>query len=149
MAVDFDFSDVDAAFDEFYEEAKEAMIEVGEDAVQYAKDNGDYQDHTGTLRKSNEYEVDETGLTLKNETEYASYVEAKGFEVLSDAALEAEKRLKEKFEIVTGDMETILVRDLKPFGIPTYKKDAIPEGEVTEERITVIPKEPKTGNLLD
>ena len=90
MAVDFDFSDVDAAFDEFYEEAKEAMIEVGEDAVQYAKDNGDYQDHTGTLRKSNEYEVDET--------EYASYVEAKGFEVLSDAALEAEKRLKEKFE---------------------------------------------------
>ena len=55
MAVDFDFSDVDAAFDEFYEEAKEAMIEVGEDAVQYAKDNGDYQDHTGTLRKSNEY----------------------------------------------------------------------------------------------
>ena len=82
MAVDFDFSDVDAAFDEFYEEAKEAMIEVGEDAVQYAK----------------EYEVDETGLTLKNETEYASYVEAKGFEVLSGAALEAEKRLKEKFE---------------------------------------------------
>ena len=43
--------------------------------------------------------------------------------------------------IVTGDIETILVRDLKPFGIPTYKKDAIPEGEVTEERIT--------GNLLD
>ena len=71
MAVDFDFSDVDAAFDEFYEEAKEARIEVGEDAVQYAKDN---------------------------ETEYASYVEAKGFEVLSGAALEAEKRLKEKFE---------------------------------------------------
>ena len=47
--------------------------------------------------------------------------------------------------IVTGDIETILVRDLKPFGIPTYKKDAIPEGEVTEERITVIPKEPKPG----
>lgn len=47
--------------------------------------------------------------------------------------------------IVTGDIETILVRDLKPFGIPTYKKDAIPEGKVTEERITVIPKEPKPG----
>ena len=47
--------------------------------------------------------------------------------------------------IVTGDIETILIRDLKPFGIPTYKKDAIPEGEVTEERITVIPKEPKPG----
>ena len=34
--------------------------------------------------------------------------------------------------IVTGDIETILVRDLKPFGIPTYKKDAILEGEVTD-----------------
>ena len=39
--------------------------------------------------------------------------------------------------IVTGDIETILVRD--------YKKDAIPEGKVTEERITVISKEPKPG----
>lgn len=47
--------------------------------------------------------------------------------------------------IVTGDIETILVRDLKPFGIPTYKKDAIPKGKVTEERITVISKEPKPG----
>lgn len=98
MVVDFDISDVDAAFDEFYEEVKGAMIEVGEVAVHYAKDNGDYQDITGTLRKSNEYEVDETGLTLKNETEYASFVEAKGFEVLSGAALEAERLLKEKFE---------------------------------------------------
>ena len=98
MAVDFDFSDVDAAFDEFYEEVKGAMAEVGEEAVQYAKDHGDYQDITGTLRQSNEYEVDETGLTLKNETEYASYVEAKGFEVLSGAALEAERILKEKIE---------------------------------------------------
>ncbi len=98
MAVDFDFSDVDAAFDEFYGEVKDAMIEVGEEAVQYAKDNGDYQDRTGTLRQSNEYEVDETGLTLKNETEYASYVEAKEFDVLSGAALEAERILKEKFE---------------------------------------------------
>ena len=41
MAVDFDFSDVDAAFDEFYEEAKEAMIEVGEDAGQDENDDGD------------------------------------------------------------------------------------------------------------
>ena len=98
MAVDFDFSDVDEAFDQFDQELKETMTEAGEMAVQYAKDNGDYQDQTGTLRKSNEYEVDETGLTLKNETEYASYVEAKGFEVLSGAALEAERLLKEKFE---------------------------------------------------
>lgn len=96
MAVNFDFSDVDDAFDQFNQELKDTMTEVGEEAVQYAKDNGDYQDQTGTLRRSNEYEVDETGLTLKNEAEYASYVEAKGYEVLSGAALEAERLLKER-----------------------------------------------------
>lgn len=98
MAVDFDFSDVNAAFDQFDQELKETMTEAGEMAVQYAKDHGDYQDQTGTLRRSNEYEVVEDGLILKNEAEYASYVEAKGFDVLSGAALEAEKFLKEKTE---------------------------------------------------
>lgn len=47
--------------------------------------------------------------------------------------------------ITTGDIATILVNDLKPFGIVTYKKGAIPEGKITAERITVIPKEPKPG----
>lgn len=46
--------------------------------------------------------------------------------------------------ITTGDIETILIRDLKPFGLETYRKNAIPEGKVLSERITVIPKEPKT-----
>lgn len=95
MAVNFDFSDVDDAFDQFDQELKDTMTEVGEEAVQYAKDNGDYQDQTGTLRRSNEYEVQEDGLLLKNEAEYASYVEAK-YEVLSGAALEAERLLKER-----------------------------------------------------
>lgn len=96
--VDYDFSDVDEAFEEFSRELIQAMIEVGEEAVQYAKDNGDYQDQTGTLRKSNEYEIVDDGLVLKNKTEYASYVEAKEFDVLSGAALEAERLLKKRFE---------------------------------------------------
>lgn len=98
MVVDFDFSDVDQAFAEFETQVVAKISEVGEEAVQYAKDHGDYQDQTGTLRKSNEYEADITGLTLKNDTEYASYVESKGFDVESGAALYAEKRLKEEFE---------------------------------------------------
>ncbi|WP_459186674.1 hypothetical protein ACGE0T_10850 [Parabacteroides sp. APC149_11_2_Y6] len=49
--------------------------------------------------------------------------------------------------ITTGDIETILVRDLKLFGIPTYKKDAILEGKVTEERIDIIPKEFKPSKF--
>ena len=96
MDVEFDFSDVDSFFDEGMSEVKDVMKSVGEESVQYAKDNGDYQDHTGVLRESNEYEVDESGLTLKNETEYASFVESKGFEVIGSAALYAEKRLREE-----------------------------------------------------
>lgn len=98
MAVDFDFSDVDQAFESFDSEVVSKISEVGEEAIQYAKDYGNYQDHTGTLRKSNEYETDITGLTLKNDTEYASNVESRGFDVESGAALYAEKRLKEEFE---------------------------------------------------
>ena len=93
-----DFSDVDSWFDEETARVLEKERETGVEAVEYAKDNGNYQDHTGLLRKSNDSEVDKQGLLLKNETDYASYVESKGFDVLSGAALNAEKRLKEEFE---------------------------------------------------
>lgn len=52
MAVNFDFSDVDDAFNQFDEEVKAVMTEAGEMAILYAKEHGDYQDITGTLRKS-------------------------------------------------------------------------------------------------
>ena len=95
MDVDFDFSDVDSFFDEGEWEVEKKMIDVGDEAVKYAEEHGDYQDHTLTLRTSNDYDVDKDGLTLKNEAEYASFVESKGFDVLSSAALYAEKRLIE------------------------------------------------------
>ena len=98
MDVDADFSDVDQFFRDGEWEVEKKMIDVGDEAVIYAEVNGDYQDHTLTLRTSNDYDVDKDGLTLKNEAEYASFVESKGFEVLSGAALYAEKRLKEEFE---------------------------------------------------
>lgn len=98
MVVEFDFSDVEAFFQQGESEVVAKVSEIGEESIQYAKDNGTYKDRTGTLRQSNDSEADITGLTLKNEAEYASFVEAKGFEVLSSAALYAEKRLKEEFE---------------------------------------------------
>lgn len=104
MDVNFDFSDVDQFLANEEWEVQKKMIDVGDEAINYAKQNGNYQDLTGHLRASNDYDVDETGLTLKNEAEspkghnYASNVESKGFDVLSSAALYAEKRLKEEFE---------------------------------------------------
>lgn len=104
MDVDFDFSDVEGFFDEEEWEVEEKMIDVGDEAVKYAEEHGDYQDHTLTLRTSNKYDVDKDGLTLYNDAtapngyQYASNVESKGFDVLSSAVLHAEKRLKEEFE---------------------------------------------------
>lgn len=98
MDVIADFSDVDPWIDEEKSRVLAKEREIGDESVQYAKDNGNYKNHTGNLRKSNEEEVDEEGILLKNEADYSSYVESKGFDVLSGAALHAEKRAKEEFE---------------------------------------------------
>ena len=104
MGVEFDFSDVDFFFREEKWNAQKKMIDIGDEAVRYAEEHGNYQDHTLTLRTSNDFDVDEEGLLLKNEAKspkgynYASDVESKGYDVLSSAALLAEKRLKEEFE---------------------------------------------------
>lgn len=104
MDVDFDFSDVDSFFNEGEWEVEKKIIDVGDEAVKYAEEHGNYQDHTLTLRTSNKYDVDKDGLTLYNDAaspkgyNYASNVESKGYDVLSGAALYAEKQLKEEFE---------------------------------------------------
>lgn len=98
MVIDSDFSDVDDFFDEGEWEVEKAMIDVGDAAVKDAEESGTYQDHTLTLRTSNQFNVDKDGLILENTAGYASYVEAKGFDVLSGSALRAEKKLKEMFE---------------------------------------------------
>lgn len=98
MVIEGDFSDVDKFFDDGEWEVEKAMIDVGDEAVKDAKANHTYQNRTGNLEASNGYDVDKDGLTLENTADYASYVEAKGFDVLSGAALRAEKKLKEIFE---------------------------------------------------
>lgn len=99
-----DFSDVDAYFSDDELEVEKAMIDAGDNAVKYAEEHGDYQDHTLTLRTSNKFDVEKDRLILYNDATapngypYAAKVESKGYDVLSGAALEAEKELKEKFE---------------------------------------------------
>lgn len=99
-----DFSDVDTFFSQGFSEVDKIVDEVGQHAVEYAKEHGDYQDRTGLLRKSNKHEVDNGTLILSNDAtaengyQYAAIVESKGYEVLSGAALEAERGLKQKFE---------------------------------------------------
>lgn len=99
MDVTYDFSDVGTFLLEAESSIEERLEKVGEEAVAYAKENGTYQNRTGNLRRSNKYEVEEDGLLLLNDAHYASNVEQKGYDVLSGAALFAERRLREEFGI--------------------------------------------------
>lgn len=93
-----DFSDVNGYFKQARELVRREMERTGREAVAYAKEHGNYRDRTGVLRQANRYTVTEDVLTLRNDTDYAADVEAKGYDVLSGAALFAEQRLKETFE---------------------------------------------------
>lgn len=90
---------MDSFLEELEDEVLETMDAVGREAVEYAKEHGSYRDVTGNLRRSNKYKVDESGLTVYNDAPYAEAVEHRGYEVISGAALYAEKRLKEEFEV--------------------------------------------------
>ena len=98
MVVESDFSNIDQFFDDGEWGVEVSMIDVGDAAVKDAKANHTYQNRTGALEASNDFDVDKEGLTLENIADCASYVEAEGFDVLSGAALRAEKKLKELFE---------------------------------------------------
>lgn len=94
MVIDSDFSDVDQFFDDLDWEVQKGMIDVGDAAVKDAEESGTYQDHTLTLRTSNTFDVDKDELTLENTADYASYVEAKGFEVFKRFSIESRKETK-------------------------------------------------------
>lgn len=80
------------------EELREALEEVGQAAVDYNIENGDYHNVTGNLRRSNFYEVTEGGLVVGNSAEYASDVEARGRMVASGGILLAQQLLEERFK---------------------------------------------------
>jgi DNA-binding transcriptional MerR regulator len=76
---------------ELEDEIDRVVDSVGQESVGYAVEHGTYQNRTYKLRSSNKYKVEPDGLLLYNDAEYASNVEQKGYDVLSGAALFAEK----------------------------------------------------------
>ena len=104
-------------FDELKKAVKTKLAVEGENAVAYARRNGDYQDRTGNLRAGVGYAITDDGvetmganskteqfikskdttgisLVLADGEEYGSYVEAKGRDVLSMAKLQVEENIK-------------------------------------------------------
>lgn len=85
MGVKLDLRDVLQELDGAPAKVGKVLHTIGEDAVGYAKERGDYQDRTGRLRKGNEFLSDERHLIVENDVEYASHVEHRGYDVLSGA----------------------------------------------------------------
>lgn len=95
----FDFSDVRSAMSRFHRDMRKQVERVGQETVDYAVEHGDYHDVTGETRASNRYKVDaNNNLTIYNECDHAAELEANGKDVIGNAALFAEQRLKEIFE---------------------------------------------------
>lgn len=93
-----DLSDIEAAVKAYREAIKAELEKIGKDAVEHAVENGNYQDRTGRLRASNKYAATDSSLDVYNDAPYAAEVEARGYDVISGAALVAEQRAKEVFE---------------------------------------------------
>ena len=74
--------EIERFFTESRREVKAYLEDLGERAVQANVAEGDYQNRTGNLRRSNYYEATEEGLVLGNSAWYASEVESKGYNVI-------------------------------------------------------------------
>ena len=79
-------SELENEIEKFFADAKREVKDYLEDLGQRAEEanirEGDYQNRSGNLRRSNYHEADEDGLTLGNRADYASEVESKGYNVI-------------------------------------------------------------------
>lgn len=80
-------SEFDKAFALKRQEVKRHFEKIGAEAVEHAKRSGNYRNRTGNLRRSNRYHATESTLTIENTADYASDVEARGYNVLSATKL--------------------------------------------------------------
>lgn len=106
--IKYEFSDVDGIIDDFIEQLDDTMLEVGQEAVEKARQEGNYRNRTGRLRSSNKAEVGRSKgksvLKLFNDAmspeghHYASDVEARGYTVLSSQALWADSELQKRIK---------------------------------------------------
>lgn len=87
-------SDVlDILQDELLGELDAELTRIGQNAVEIAKENGNYRNHTGRLRRSNYFEVKEHGLEFGNNAPYASKVSSKGYDVIDSGVSYIRKEL--------------------------------------------------------
>lgn len=95
FSIKSDFSDIADFLEECKEQRMRELERIGEEAVAYAQEHGNYRDVSGRLRASNRYEISENGLKLINDAPYAADVEARGKDVLAGAYAYARQKIKQ------------------------------------------------------
>lgn len=98
MGVTYDFSDIEDSIQNFERELESVFEEEGKRFVKDAVETGSYHDITGNLRASNYYKSSGNGLEVGNKADYSTYVESKGYEVSTSAALRMFERLKMRLQ---------------------------------------------------
>ena len=129
MRIEAKLTGLDELKDIIQSNIKDSLVEVGKEAVEYAKQNGEYMNHTFNLRNApgagvvmdgelketyvpadgkheeakakTEATIEKslfpgTGLIIEDGMPYSSFVEAKGYDVVGGAALEADRILNDK-----------------------------------------------------
>lgn len=77
--------EMNKAVKQCHREVKNFCEAIGQETEEYVKENANFRDVTGNLRKSYYHKVLDDGLVIGNSADYASNVEARGKEVLSFA----------------------------------------------------------------
>lgn len=120
--VGFDFDDLFDHIEEFENKVVDTFCKAGEVYVAGSRERGNYQDRTGNLRNANSYKVSKKGVTIEkpqmmpetaaildadpaeghivlvagNGMDYASYVEGKGYDVVSSGQLEVGRFIEDE-----------------------------------------------------
>lgn len=90
-----DISDIMEELDDAPKKVEQVFETIGNDAVGYAREHGSYHDRSGDLRRNTHFIKDQQHLRVENTMHYASYVEHRGYDVLSGA----EDYVHEKYKL--------------------------------------------------
>lgn len=96
VGVDFDLSGAFKWHDEEQERLKKSIEKIVKEAIEYTKRTKTYQNRTWTLVNSYKYKMDGFTPIIYNPTYYASFVEAKHYDVLTHGALWLERELRRR-----------------------------------------------------
>lgn len=79
-------SSFDELLKELNQEVHDKLDAIGTQAEEIQRENSNYRNHTGNLRRSIYHKTEETSLEFGDSADYASKVSSKGYDVIDSGA---------------------------------------------------------------